>query len=169
MRTRFASITILLGLGIAVMVPRFLSGQQNAPVGSEGLWTVAQVLHPEDLARTLKNQPGTPPKVFNVGFAVLYNSKHIPGSVYAGPGSKDEGLTDLKRAVAAIPKDGQMVLYCGCWPMDRCPNLRPAFKLLRDLGFKQIKVVEIPTNFNTDWIEKGFPVEGATATTAPVR
>jgi hypothetical protein len=27
------------------------------------------------------------------GFAVLYRAAHIPGSIYAGPGSKAEGLT----------------------------------------------------------------------------
>ena len=123
-------------------------------------WPSAEVIHPEDLARQIQNK-ATAPAVFQVGFAVLYKSKHVPGSVYAGPGNKDEGLADLKKAVADVPKDRQIVLYCGCCPWDHCPNMKPAFKLLHELGYAQVKVVEIPQNFKTDWIDKGFPVEGS--------
>ena len=122
-------------------------------------WTSANVLHSEDLARQLRNKQAPQPQLLHVGFAVLYKGKHIPGSIYAGPGSKDDGLENLKQAVANVPKDRQIVLYCGCCPWDHCPNMRPAFKLLHSMGFKQIKVLEIPTNFAKDWVEKGFPVE----------
>jgi thiosulfate/3-mercaptopyruvate sulfurtransferase len=124
-------------------------------------WTPAQVIHAEDLARMIKEKPAPP--VYQVGFAVMYQSKHIPGSVYAGPGRTDEGLAELKKAVAGVPKDRLIVLYCGCCPWDHCPNMKPAYKLLHSLGYNQIKVVEIPTNFATDWINKGYPVEGDTA------
>lgn len=126
-------------------------------------WKAAQVLRPEDLAHQLADKKAIQPKVFNVGFAALYNSKHVAGSLYAGPGNKDAGLEELKKAVADVPKDAEIVLYCGCCPWDHCPNMRPAFKLLQSLGFKQVKVVEIPNNFAKDWVDKGFPVEGATA------
>ena len=130
---------------------------------SDEPWTPAQVLSPQDLAHVLANKEAPQPKIFQVGFAMGYKSKHIPGSVYAGPGSKDAGLEELKKAVADLPKDRQIVLYCGCCPWDHCPNMRPAFKLLQTMGFKQIKVMEIPNNFAKDWVEKGFPVEGTTA------
>jgi NADP-dependent 3-hydroxy acid dehydrogenase YdfG len=35
--------------------------------------------------------------------------------------------------------------------------------LRRQLRGSQVKVVEIPTNFAKDWVDKGFPVEGVTA------
>src|SRR5438309_1189508 len=60
-----------------------------------------------------------------------------------------------------VPKDRQIVLYCGCCPWDHCPNIKPAFKLLQSMGFHQIKVLEIPTNFAQDWVDKGFPFEGS--------
>lgn len=139
-----------------------LSGQ-SAVGPPDTPWIAGQVWHSADLARILANPQAARPEILQVGFAVLYKSKHIPGSVYAGPGSTAAGLANLKEAVAALPKDRQIVLYCGCCPWDHCPNIRPAFKLLQSMGFKQIKVLEIPTNFKTDWIDKGFPVEGATA------
>lgn len=129
-----------------------LSGQEP--------WNASQVLRPAYLA----NQLGTSqPKIVNVGFAVLYKSKHIPGSVYAGPGSKEAGLEELKRAVVDVPKDREIVLYCGCCPWDHCPNMKPAFKLLQSLGYQQVKVVEIPETFSKDLVDKGYPVAGTTA------
>ena len=97
--------------------------------------------------------------VIHVGFPVLYRSVHIPGSVYAGPGSKEEGLADLRRAVAGQPKTREIILYCGCCPFDKCPNIRPAFAALRAMGFTRVKAMDIPTNFRTDWIDKGYPTE----------
>lgn len=140
-----------------------LVAQDKAPNGAaiNPPWSSAQVVTPADAARQLKSP--NPPQVFQVGFAVMYRSKHIPGSVYAGPGNKDEGLDELKKAVAGVPKDRQILLYCGCCPWDHCPNMKPAYSLLKSLGYTQIKVMEIPTNFAKDWVEKGFPVEGATA------
>jgi hypothetical protein len=52
-----------------------------------------------------------------------------------------------------------VVLYCGCCPLDKCPNLRPAFLALRDAGFARLRVLLLPNNFNADWVEKGYPVE----------
>jgi len=97
--------------------------------------------------------------VIHVGFPVLYRSVHIPGSVYAGPGSKEEGLTDLRKAVAGQPKTREIILYCGCCPFDKCPNIRPAFATLRELGFTNVKAMMIPTNLKTDWIDKGYPTD----------
>jgi thiosulfate/3-mercaptopyruvate sulfurtransferase len=131
-------------------------------------WTSAEVIHPDDLASQIQNK-ATAPAVFQVGFAVLFKSKHVPGSVYAGPGNKDEGLADLKKAVADVPKDRQIVLYCGCCPWDHCPNMKPAYSLLHSLGYTKIKVVEIPNSFAKDWAEKGLPVEGSTASSSPER
>ena len=112
------------------------------------------LVQPADLSKDL-----TSPLIIHVGFNVLYRSSRLPGSVYAGPASKPEGIEDLKRAVAGQPKDRQIVLYCGCCPWDKCPNIRPAFALLHELGFKNVKALEIPENLKTDWIDKGYPTE----------
>lgn len=156
MLKRFATPAILLSLSLV------MSGQQPNGAGLNPPWSAPQVLNTDQLAKMLAEKSAKP-EVFQVGFAVLYKSKHIPGSFYAGPGSKDEGLQNLREAVANVAKDQLIVLYCGCCPWDHCPNMKPAYRLLQSLGYKNIKVVEIPNNFAKDWVEKGYPVEGDTA------
>jgi thiosulfate/3-mercaptopyruvate sulfurtransferase len=99
------------------------------------------------------------PLLIHVGFSVLYRSAHITGSVFAGPGSKEEGIANLKKAVAGQPRTREIVLYCGCCPLDKCPNIRPAFAALREMGFTHVKAMELPTNLKTDWIDKGYPTD----------
>ena len=79
--------------------------------------------------------------------------------LFHGAASTDAGLTELKNWAQSIPKSSNVVLYCGCCPLAHCPNLRPAFTAMRDLGFTNLRVLILPNDFNTDWIEKGYPVE----------
>ncbi len=146
MISRIAAPALLLTLSLV------MSGQQPNE----------SILSPDQLVKMLAAKTAKP-RIFQVGFAVLYKSKHIPGSVYAGPGSTDEGLQALQEAVASVGKDQLIVLYCGCCPWDHCPNVHPAYRLLQSLGYKNVKVVEMPNNFAKDWIEKGYPVAGNTA------
>ena len=113
------------------------------------------LIQPPELVSRLSAKPA----IFQVGPNVLYRSKHIPASVYAGPGSKLEGLTLLKSAVAKLPHDREIVLYCGCCPWDRCPNVKPSIDLLKEMGFTNVKALYLPDNFKTNWIDKGYPIE----------
>lgn len=115
-------------------------------------------IEPKDLAAQLQ-AAGPKPVLIHVGFAVLYRGKHIPQSVYAGPARSAEGLEALKKAVAGVPKDREVVVYCGCCPYAMCPNVKPALETLRQLGFTRVKALMIPTNFASDWADKGYPVE----------
>src|SRR5689334_17821618 len=110
-------------------------------------WEAKDVLQPAELAADLKT-----PMVIHVGFPVLYRGAHITGSAYAGPGSKPEGIELLKKAVADQPHSREIVLYCGCCPWEKCPNIRPAFAALHDMGFTHVKVMRVPENLKTDWI-----------------
>ncbi len=93
----------------------------------------------------------------HVGFNVLYRAAHIEGSPYAGPGSKPEGIQLLKKTVEKEPRDREIVLYCGCCPWEKCPNVKPALQALRDMGFRRVSAIAIPENFKTDWSDKGYP------------
>jgi thiosulfate/3-mercaptopyruvate sulfurtransferase len=117
-------------------------------------WTTKDLVQPKDVAADIKT-----PLLLHVGFPVLYRSVHIPGSKYAGPGAKPEGIALLKTAVAGQPKDRAIVLYCGCCPWDKCPNMRPAFAALKELGYTNVKAMVIPENLKADWIDKGYPTE----------
>ena len=113
---------------------------------------------PADLAATLKGS-GEKPLLLHVGFAVLYRGGAIPGSRYAGPGSTPEGLASLQAAVKDVPHDHAIVIYCGCCPWDHCPNMRPAFQTLRDMGFTRVRALYTPKNLETDWVNHGYPIE----------
>ena len=119
-------------------------------------------VEPKDLAAQLQSNAAKP-ALIHVGFAVLYRGKHIPESIYAGPARTPEGLGALQKAVSAMPRDREIVVYCGCCPYDMCPNIKPALETLRQMGFTKVKALMIPTNFKTDWTDHGYPVEGETA------
>jgi thiosulfate/3-mercaptopyruvate sulfurtransferase len=132
----------------------------QTPADAPDPWKDSDLMQPAAFAARLSSS-APKPKILYVGFPVLYRSTHIAGAELAGPASKPDGLDLLKQAVAKIPRDGELVIYCGCCPWDHCPNVRPAFRLLREMGFTRLKLVTIPTNMYTDWISKGYPVEKA--------
>jgi rhodanese-related sulfurtransferase len=115
------------------------------------------VVAPAALASVVNDPKG--PLIIHVGFDVLYRAVHIAGTPYAGPASKPEGIAELKKAVASQPRDRDIVIYCGCCPMDKCPNIRPAFAALREMGFTHVRVLSIPDNLKADWTDKGYPVD----------
>src|SRR3954463_12536261 len=113
------------------------------------------LIQPPDLAASLAAKPA----IFQVGPNVLFRSKHIAGATFAGPGSKPEGIALLKAAVEKLPRDREIVIYCGCCPWDKCPNIQPAFEALRAMGFTKVKGLDLPENFKANWIDKGYPAE----------
>ena len=155
---RFVATLVPLVICMAVLLSTSnLRAQQADP------WRPAQVVPPATLAARLAQQHETKPVILQIGFDVLYRSKHIPGALYTGPASTPEGLARLKAAVEKLPKSQEIYIYCGCCPIDKCPNIRPAFCLLQKMGFTNVKMLMLPTNFARDWIAPGYPIAGETA------
>src|ERR1700751_5567700 len=121
-------------------------------------WTKAQTVQPADLAKELGNSKSAPTVVF-VGFKRLFSAGHIKGAEYHGTAGSEEGLKELPTWAARLSRSTNLVIYCGCCPLERCPNIRPAFKALQGLGFKNLRVLLLPQDFATDWADKGFPYE----------
>jgi rhodanese-related sulfurtransferase len=121
-------------------------------------WPKSDLMEPAALAAIL-NKSGAKPNIICVAFPVLYRQRHIIHAEFAGPTSKPEGIDSLKAAVAKLPKDSKLVVYCGCCPMARCPNVRPAYKQLKEMGYSNVRVLNIPTNFHDDWVAKDYPTE----------
>lgn len=165
-RVKLAHMRMRLPVAVLFTTAALFAQQPNG-AGVNPPWTSAQVLHVDDLAKLVPVKANGP-LLLQVGFAVQFNSKHIPGAIHAGPAREDTGLAELRKAVAGVPKNREIVLYCGCCPWDHCPNMKPAYTLLHSLGYSKVKVVEIPTSFLKDWVEQGHPVEGATASKAPL-
>jgi len=121
-------------------------------------WTKAQTVLPADLVKELGNSK-TAPTVACVGFKRFYSAGHIKGAQYHGTAGSEEGLKELTAWAAGLPRATNLVIYCGCCPMEVCPNIRPAFKTLQSLGFKNIRVLLLPQDFATDWADKGLPYD----------
>jgi thiosulfate/3-mercaptopyruvate sulfurtransferase len=118
-----------------------------------------QLLQPVELSRMLQLHGAEKPLVLQVGSHLLFAEAHIAGSEFAGSASQPAGLKQLQDRVAPLPRATFIVLYCGCCPWDHCPNIGPAFKLVHDLGFSNVKALYIAGNFGADWVDKGYPVE----------
>lgn len=121
-------------------------------------WTDSQTVQPADLSKELSN-PKTAPVVLFVGYQRLFTAGHIKGAQYHGSGGSAEGLAQIKTWAASLPRSTNLVIYCGCCPMERCPNVRPAFTALRDLGFTKLRVLILPISFEEDWAEQGLPYD----------
>ena len=123
------------------------------------LWMAADfpLVEPKEMADELAKGAG--PAIFYAGPNVMFRSKHIRGSIFAGPGSRPEGLDLLKAAAGKLPRDREIVVYCGCCPWDHCPNIKPAMDLLKGMGFTHVKAMYLPENFKNNWIDRGYPVE----------
>jgi len=118
----------------------------------------ADLLEPASFAETLQSNSAARPLILQVGFRKLFDEAHIVSAEYAGPGNESDGLAVLRERVAKLPKDSAIVIYCGCCPWGKCPNIGAAFAELRALGFRNVKALYIPHDLGTDWIEKGYPV-----------
>ncbi|WP_221393808.1 rhodanese-like domain-containing protein [Dyadobacter sp. NIV53] len=116
-------------------------------------WTESQLIATQELADQI-NAPGKPkPLIINIGPQAV-----IKGSVDVGPGKEKTNIKALEKTLAKSDKNKEVVIYCGCCPFDKCPNIRPAFNQLKDMGFTNARLLNIPKNIKTDWIDKGYPV-----------
>lgn len=156
--TRIAGACGVLALFLSAHLPMHAQFS-GAPAADSALSIPkTQLIQPEELNRLLQAQGATKPLVFQVGSHQLFAQAHIAGSEYLGPGSQPAGLKLLQTRVAPLGRKTFIVLYCGCCPWERCPNLGPAYKLLHDLGFANLKVLYVGNNLGADWVAKGYPV-----------
>lgn len=159
---RFSELTLFFAL-ICLFAAAFLllplPALRGQATNSSQPWSASQALQPADLARALADKSSPRPTIICVGFHTLFAGGHVPGASFHGPGSSEAGLADLKKAVESLPRSSEIILYCGCCPLDHCPNVRPAFSALNSMGFKKLRVLILPVNFATDWVGKGYAME----------
>jgi len=117
-------------------------------------WRKDQLMEPSDLAAILNNKSAHQPMIFSIGFAA-----GIKNSVIEGPARDSANLAKWKTQLQKIPRNTYLVIYCGCCPFEHCPNVRPAFKLLNEMGFTNAKLLNLSHNIRADWINKGYPVD----------
>ena len=150
-----AVAALVICFGLSPCVP----GQTSQPTVSEVL-PASQLVQPADLVRELASASAdSRPTIIYVGFRTLFAGGHIPGATFHGSASTEQGLANIKKWAASLPRTTNLVIYCGCCPFERCPNIRPAFALLRDMGFTHLRVLELPTSFAADWAGKNYAIE----------
>jgi thiosulfate/3-mercaptopyruvate sulfurtransferase len=161
-------IAVVLFFVAASSARRASKAPNNPPAPPSNPWTPAQVVEPADLVKELANSKASDkPIVVCVGFRTYFIGAHVPGAVLRGPTNLPQGIDDLKKWAQDIPRSANLIVYCGCCPLSGCPNIKPAFIALRDMGFKRLRVLPVPNSFAVDWVEKGYPVEKGPDPTSP--
>jgi len=133
--------------------PDMSAGQKKLPFVVEP-WTPEQLMAPADLAATMNDPMAKKPVLICVGPGAL-----IMGSLDMGPAGENANLEKLKQELNKMPRDTNLVIYCGCCPFEHCPNIRPAFRLINELKFRNAHLLNLEHNLKTDWIDKGYPVK----------
>jgi hypothetical protein len=116
-------------------------------------WTSKDLIEPATLANMISGSTGQQPFIFNVGPV-----GDIKGAVHIGSTANQAGLDKFKKSLANVPKDKMVVIYCGCCPFRNCPNIRPAFSLLKEMGFKEPRLLNLKQNLKVDWTDYGYPM-----------
>ncbi len=148
MKKRF--LIIVTSIAAIALIACTAPNQNN---GNEP-WTKKQLMEPADLAKILNDANSKKPIILNIGFV-----GNIKGAISMGAAVQKGGLDNLKKELSSLPKDADIVIYCGCCPFKDCPNIRPAFKLLNDMQFTNGKLLNLSQNLKVDWIDKGYPME----------
>lgn len=144
---------MIKGTGLICIFLLVLNGgcfaqQQDNP------WTQKQLLEPAVLAQQLKLPENRRPVVLDVGPAGV-----IKGAIETEPAEQEEGIQNLKTVLEDVPKNKEVVIYCGCCPFTKCPNIRPAFRVLLKMGFTNARLLNLSQNLKADWIDKGYPLQ----------
>lgn len=116
-------------------------------------WTPDQLVEPATLAATIQSGKDLP-LIYCIGPGVV-----IPHSINIGMTEDKKNLEKFKEAITKLPRNSDIVIYCGCCPFERCPNVRPAIALLQQMKFTNYHLLNLPHNIKTDWISKGYPQE----------
>ena len=157
MRIRWIATLGSVAVITFVLIQSPAQAQSALPLAATTI-PATQLIQPEELKTMLNSTGALQPLILQVGSRVMFDQAHIPTSEYVGPGSRENGLYLLRDRVKPLSKSRFIVLYCGCCPWSRCPNVGGAYKTLSDLGFSNVKVLYIADNFGSEWVGKGYPV-----------
>ena len=143
-------IIILSLFALAYIATAF---QSVSAQNSNEPWTQQQLLAPAALAKTINNSKSAQPIIYCVGPQAV-----IKNSIEVGSAQVPANLSNFKQQISRLPKNANIVIYCGCCPFEVCPNVRPAVNLLKEMKFTNFKLLNLPHNIKADWIDSGYPV-----------
>jgi hypothetical protein len=146
-------LIILLSVSITSICNAQTSINTKQSLDKKDNWTQKDLIEPSALAAILANPKANQPKIFNIGVV-----DNIKGAINLGGVSEKENLQKFNNALSKLPKSTFFVVYCGCCPFERCPNIRPAVDLIKTLGFTNGRLLNLPTNLKQNWVDKGYPL-----------
>ena len=149
-------LTFLFALALVSLPLPAIHGQEKKAADP---WLGSETMQPAVLSKMLTDKYVSVPTVVFVGFRSLYVGGHVTDASFHGTASTEQGLSEMKEWAASLPRSQELVIYCGCCPMDKCPNIRPAYTALSGMGFKKVRVLVLPTSFAVDWADKGYPMQ----------
>lgn len=114
-------------------------------------WTKDQLMEPAVLANAIRSDKNIP-VIYCVGPGVV-----IPHSINIGMTEDKSNLKKFESSISQLPRNTNIVIYCGCCPFAKCPNVRPAIASLKEMKFTNYHLLNLPNNIKTDWIAKGYP------------
>ena len=134
-----------------LLISLFLLGNIAIAQNSEP-WTSSQLMAPAFLAEKITGNQTNDMLILCVGPGAL-----IKESVNIGVAHEAANIKKLKDYLKNVKKDTEVIIYCGCCPFDKCPNIRPAFTTLKEMGFKNVRLLDLPRNIKADWLDKNYP------------
>jgi hypothetical protein len=115
-------------------------------------WKPTELMEPGELNNAIKTNKA--PVIFNIG-----SVEDIKGAQHIGPLSDAANMSKFKTTLASHNKNTEMVIYCGCCPFGKCPNVRPAYKLIKEMGYTNVKVLNLYVNLRNNWTAAGYPLD----------
>jgi hypothetical protein len=128
-----------------------LTGFQPCRAQQSPDWTESQLMAPAALASAIQSGKNIP-IIYCVGPGAA-----IAHSIDIGMTGDSVNLRKFKEVLSKVPRDADIVIYCGCCPFAHCPNVRPAMAVLQEMKFTDYHLLNLPHNIKADWIEKGYP------------
>lgn len=150
---RIILFILFLSVSVASISKAQTAVSQNQSLDKRNNWTQKDLMQPSALASIIANPKTKQAQIFNIGVV-----DDIKGAKNMGGASEKVNLDKFRKALTGLPKNALIVVYCGCCPFDKCPNIRPAFSLIKGMGFTNGKLLNLPTNLKQNWIDKGFPL-----------
>lgn len=143
---------------IAVFLFVFLLGttsqtySQDRAAQKNKNWTKNELMEPAYLAELITKGEKLP-LIISIGPQAL-----IPNSLDVGMMTDSENVENFDQMLDSLPKNTDLVIYCGCCPFEHCPNIRPAVAALKKKNFKNFHLLNLSTSIKADWIDKNYPL-----------
>ncbi len=147
---KYVYLALLMFCSVFMAKAQVSATGMEAP-GQSRPWQTSELLEPGELNDLMTKNKA--PLVLNLG-----SVEDIKGAIHIGVVTDAANMAKLKTTLAGKPKSAELVIYCGCCPFGKCPNIRPAYKALKDLGFTNIRVLNLYVNLRTNWSTQGYPL-----------